>query len=82
MDFTWMNVPDTVFYRLEIAREDDGTVVLSAIVPHNLATYRAPQWLADRAAGKVLRWRVEAVDGTGRTVGTSPWSRLLPGGSL
>lgn len=78
MAFSWMDVANAAFYRLEIEHEDDGTAVLNAIVSAGLPSYRTPPWLAERAGPKALRWRVVAVDDTGRTIGVSVWRHLEP----
>jgi hypothetical protein len=60
IDFTWSETPDGAFYRIEIATIQ-GTAILSALLPPGRAIYRAPSWLKERS-GRVLRWRVVALD--------------------
>jgi hypothetical protein len=50
--------------------------VLSAIVPAGAAAYRTPPWLADRAAGGELSWRVAALDLRGEEIRESAWRRF------
>jgi hypothetical protein len=73
--FGWMETPGAAFYRVEIQREDGETIHL-AIVTRGLGTYRAPPWLAERAAGQKLRWRVVGVDVRGKDRVASEWRRL------
>jgi hypothetical protein len=78
-DFTWTEVARAVVYRLEIETAD-GRAVLSALVPRGLPLYRSPPWLADRAAGQPLRWRVVALDMAGDIVQRTGWRRMEPAG--
>jgi hypothetical protein len=73
--FGWIEVLGAAFYRVEIQR-DDGETIHQAIVTRGFGTYRAPPWLAERAAGQKLRWRVVAVDVRGRERLSSAWRRL------
>jgi hypothetical protein len=70
--FGWIETLSASFFRVEIVR-DDGPPVHSAIVARGLGTYRAPPWLADRAEGHGLRWRVVAIDARGRDQQASDW---------
>jgi hypothetical protein len=81
VDFTWLTAAGAGSYRLEIVRED-GSAVLSAVVPSGFTRYRAPPWLAERAGGMPLRWRLVVIDGTGRPRGGSGWRRLQPAGEV
>jgi hypothetical protein len=74
-DFTWAEVRGAAYYRLEV-RGADGGEVLSAIVPAGAAAYRTPPWLADRAAGGELSWRVAALDLRGEEIRESAWRRF------
>ena len=47
--------------------------LLTAVLPRGTVSYSAPPWLAERAGGKPFRWRVIALDGTGRSLRSSPW---------
>jgi hypothetical protein len=73
--FTWQAVAQADLYRVEIETEN-GEPILSALVPGSVGGYRAPPWLADRAAGRFLRWRVVATDAAGRALGRSAWRKL------
>jgi hypothetical protein len=75
--FSWSHVPATLYYRLEIERQE-GEEVLAAVLHAASASYRAPDWLPQRAEGQSLRWRVLALSGDGRTLGETPWRTLVP----
>ncbi len=73
--FTWMESPRAAYSRLEIERPD-GQPVHSAIVPRGSGGYRAPPWIAERAGGAAIRWRVVALDANGRERSSSSWRRV------
>jgi hypothetical protein len=62
-------------YELQI-ETSDGQVVLNALLARGAVRYSAPPWLAERADGKPLRWRVVALDAGGGTIVRSAWRRL------
>lgn len=72
VDFAWVGVEKASLYRLEIT-DIKGTSILSALLPTGTGTYRAPSWLWAQAVDGVLRWRVIALDETGRQIGQSSW---------
>jgi hypothetical protein len=74
VDFEWMPITQAAYYRVEF-ETPDGKRILAAIIPANVTTYRAPSWLAERAAG-ALRWRVVAVNLDGNDFARGDW-RLL-----
>jgi hypothetical protein len=81
--FTWRGLAQAALYRIELETEA-GERLLSALVPGEVAGYRAPSWLVERAASRALRWRVVATDAAGRELGKSAWRRqewVTPGGS-
>jgi hypothetical protein len=73
--FSWDIVPLAVRYRLEIERLD-GVRVFEALIGGAVATYRPPPFLAERAGGSPVRWRVRATDAAGREVARSAWRQL------
>jgi hypothetical protein len=75
MEFSWGGAPRAATYRLEVATVE-GEVVLAAYVTRRPARYRAPPWLAERAAGRSLRWRVVALDARGSVLERSGWRHL------
>jgi len=72
--FSWIDVTGASLYSLEVASSDGA--VLSAVVDGTRASYTAPPWLQEKAAGKELRWRVTAMDRRGNAIARSDWSGL------
>ncbi len=73
--FHWAEMERAAFYRLEV--EDLlGRPLLMALLPAGVGTYRAPAWLKDKAASKPLRWRVRALDPSGKPLTETPWHSL------
>ncbi len=72
VEFHWVPSPRALFHRLEVVTYDDASV-LEAYTPVGVARYRTPPWLAERASGRPLRWRVVALDADGDVVGRSRW---------
>ena len=72
VDFSWTAQAGADLYRLEIVTEERAPL-LTAIIPRGTMVYRAPPWLAERASGKPIRWRVVALDAGGRTLRSTPW---------
>lgn len=73
-DFGWTELAGAEFYRLEIQTEDRAPI-LSAVMPRGTSVYHAPPWLAERMAGKAIRWRVVALNATGRILRSTNWRR-------
>jgi hypothetical protein len=76
--FTWQTLAQAALYRIEIETED-GAPLLSALVQGEVGAYRAPPLLAERAAGRAIRWRVVATDAAGRELARSAWRRHVWG---
>ncbi len=74
--FGWMPVATAARYRVEI-RTVDGAAVFEAVTGSEPGTYTPPPFLADRANGAKLQWRVRAVDLSGREVGRSQWRGVV-----
>ncbi len=74
--FTWTQMGAALLYRLEV-RTPDEVPVLSALLQPGSATYRAPDWLAERAGEGVVEWRVQALGSGGAVVSETPWQRLI-----
>lgn len=72
IDFAWMDVERATLYLLEIT-DSGGKLVLSALLSPGTGTYRAPSWFRERNVAGVLRWRVVALDESGRQLAESPW---------
>jgi hypothetical protein len=75
VDFAWSEVARAALYELQIETRD-GLAVLNAVLPRGSLRYSAPPWLAERAGGKPLRWRVVALDAGGGVVVRSVWRSL------
>jgi hypothetical protein len=75
LDFKWTEVENAAIYKLELVTSDSA-LILSALLPKGVATYRAPSWLRDRSATGELRWRIVTLDQTGQPIGETVWRRL------
>lgn len=71
--FAWTVVPNTLVYRLEVETVEGSEELLSAVVQQGIASYGAPSWLAEKANGKALKWRVTAFGSGGQKNSSSPW---------
>lgn len=78
LQFVWASVVGAARYRVEIEQRD-GTPVFDAVVGGGIAAYTPPPFLRTRAAGAPLRWRVRAIDVTGRELARSAWRTLTLG---
>jgi hypothetical protein len=74
VDFKWSLVADAVIYRFEV--EDLSTLVISAILPAGVTSYRAPSWFKDKVGNTVVRWRVTAFDKQSNQIGDTEWRAL------
>lgn len=75
IDFSWVEVKQAGVYRLE-AKDSQGQLVLSAFLQSGVGTYRAPSWLKDKLSDGELRWRVVALNFSGKEIQESDW-RIL-----
>jgi hypothetical protein len=75
IDFSWSEMFQAAFYRLEI-EDESGRSVLSAILKPGERNYRAPSWLKSKLGNGNLRWRVLALDQTGAQIVETPRQRL------
>jgi hypothetical protein len=73
--FSWRPLPQAAVHRLEIV-DDGGASVFSAMTTSPVSTYVAPSWLRDKAAARLLRWRVVAISTTGAVIRRSEWRDL------
>lgn len=71
IEFAWVDLEKAALYRLEIA-DTNGRTILAALLAQGSGTYRAPSWLSERAPNG-LRWRVIALDKTGKQMSGSDW---------
>lgn len=79
LDFRWSETGTAALYRLEV-EDVGGTQMLSALLPAGNGTYHAPPWLKTKAGNKPLRWRVLALDASGKSLTETSWQglRLIP----
>ena len=77
--FTLMWAPSAgarpVFYRVEL-ETDQGSTLLSAVLPETARRYEAPSWIAERANGRSIRWRVTGLAADGARTSSSVWRSL------
>ena len=74
--FAWSGHTNVAMYRLEIETRE-GERLLEAYSPGETRVYHPPSWLAERAKGSPLRWRVLALGVDGRTIERTQWRTLL-----
>ena len=67
-EFAWSENPQAKLYRLEI-EDDAGKLIHYAVLKAAVRMYRAPSWLKDKAGESNARWRVIALDQSGKVVG-------------
>jgi hypothetical protein len=72
VEFTWADITEGSFFRLEISDLQDQPILSAMFLP-GTGHYRAPPWLKDKANNRVLHWRVVALDRNGQTIIESPW---------
>lgn len=75
IELAWVELPQADVYRVEVERAD-GARALSALVQRGIGAYRLPPLVKDRVPDGQVRWRVVAVDATGRDLQSSAWRRL------
>jgi hypothetical protein len=75
VEFRWSDAPQGAFHRLEI-ETTDGKFILSALFPSKTGIYHAPPWLKEKAGGAVLRWRIVALDKSGKPIDETRWRSL------
>jgi hypothetical protein len=74
--FGWEEMGGAAVYLVEIVNAAEQQI-LSAVVKAGAPTYRAPAWLPEKAHGASLRWRVEAIDQSGKRIGESAWRKVV-----
>mgnify|MGYP001364684826 CR=1 FL=1 len=74
IEFSWIETEAAVLARLEV--EADGRPVFGAVVPGGTGRYVAPPFLAAARQGRMLRWRIRALDAQGREQARSGWQAL------
>lgn len=74
LDFSWTEIEEAAFYRIEFQSLQSQPVISALLVP-GVAVYRAPSWLKQRVTDG-LQWRVVALNQNGNPVSETPWRRL------
>lgn len=75
VDFAWEPDRRASLYRLQV-ESGSGVLLLEALLPPGTTRYQAPAWVAGRAEGEPVRWRVTSVDEEGSRVKRSEWRSL------
>lgn len=71
---SWSDVASAERYRVDIENVANGATLLSAIVAAGVGRYAVPPFAIPASAP--ARWRVTALDATGRENGRSEWRRV------
>jgi hypothetical protein len=74
--FSWVETRDASYYRVELARSENGRVVFSAVVEAAAPAYRLPPFAAADIADGHARWRVIALDAQARELARSVWREV------
>jgi hypothetical protein len=75
VDFRWQEDAQASYYRLEVMDTEDRSI-LAASLPAGVLDYRSPPWLAERAPGGTVRWRIVALDLGGDPIRQTEWREL------
>jgi hypothetical protein len=75
--FAWTPVSFAALYRVEV-ETSDRTRVFSALIRSGTTRYEAPPWIAERAGGAALHWRVVALNQSGAVVDRTTSRTLVP----
>ncbi len=75
IDFAWGEMPQAVFYRLEV-EDANGVALLSAVVKSEVTRYRAPSFFKAQVGTRGLRYRVVALDAQGTPLSVSETRRF------
>ncbi len=73
--FSWVGRSGAAFHRIEFV-DMTGHAVLSAVLLPGEQSYRAPSWLPERLLDGRAKWRVVALDQSGKPVGETKWRFL------
>jgi hypothetical protein len=71
-EFSWAEMAGAAFYKVEL-ESPEGQTVLQAVVLPGAGVYRAPSWLKEKSGANPLRWRVIALDETGKQLSETDW---------
>lgn len=74
LQFSWRAVDEAQVYRLEVEPIDgDDARTVGAVIADRITRYAAPPWFREQLGTGAMRWRVTALDGTGRVLARSAW---------
>jgi len=76
LTLSWTADRNAVRYRVEIESQPDGATVLSAVVSADVGHYDVPPFVLTQTTSGRLRWRVVALDDSGRDVARSEWRTI------
>jgi hypothetical protein len=72
LKFTWTEIENASLFQIQI-EDSEGKEVLSALLKPGEGVYSAPPWLKDKTKSENLKWRIRAVDNSGREIERSKW---------
>ncbi len=75
LTLSWTLDGSALLYQIEIT-DDAAKPLLTAVVQQGIGSYQPPDWLATRATGSSLRWRVRALGPDGRQIADADWRDL------
>jgi len=83
LSVTWLvsGGPRVELYRVEV-ETDRGSSIWRAMLPRTARRYEAPPWIASRAGGRAVRWRVVGLSASGEALTTSDWRTLRTSATL
>jgi len=74
VELAWQAVEDAAYYRLSI--QVNGRLVHEALQPAGAVSYALPPFVAARMAAGAMRWRLTAVDASGRQRVVVNWTEV------
>ena len=72
IDFSWVEIKQAALYKFEV-KDSNGKLTLSALLQPGIATYRAPSWLIEKLPDGQARWRISALNFSGKEIQSSDW---------
>lgn len=71
----WKEITNAKLYRIDI-EDADGKKVFSSIIMPSTKNYQLPSFIRELASAKQLKWRISAIDDTGKTLEESTFSEV------
>ena len=78
IDFSWVEIKQAALYKFEV-KDSNGKLTLSALLQPGIATYRAPSWLIEKLPDGQARWRISALNFSGKEIQSSDWRSFKMG---